>query len=134
MKIQSYSEVLPEGLPDLTKDYENDVATLTRSINQVGRNLNQLSTQNVSLTDNVYCSTRELTVKGGVPLALKNTFNTPPKFILVGRVKLNKVTDPALTTAVQILDWSVSGENINVSTIVGLTPGQTYTISFIIFY
>lgn len=134
MKIQTYSELYPEGLTELNKDYEEDIASLTRSINQIGRNLNQLSSRNISLTDNMYCDLRDLVIVGGASLLIKNNFQVPPKVILVGRVKLMKPTDPALTTSVQVLDWSTEGENITLTSVVGLTAGQKYNITLIILY
>lgn len=134
MKIQSYSEIYPENLSELNADYEDDVSAITRSINQVGRNLNQLSSRNISLTDNILCDSRELVMRGGETLVIKNNFPTPPKMIWVGRVRLDKPSDPALTAAVQILDWSVDETNITVKSVIGLTAGQKYTISFVIFY
>jgi hypothetical protein len=134
VKIQTYSELYPESLTELNKDYEEDIASLTRSINQVGRNLNQLSSRNISLTDNMYCDTRDLVITGGAALIVKNNFPVPPKVILVGRVKLAKPTDPALTSAVQVLDWSAEEANITLTSVVGLTVGQKYNITLIILY
>jgi hypothetical protein len=82
----------------------------------------------------MYCDTRDLVIVGGAPLLIKNNFQVPPKVILVGRVKLMKPTDPALTTSVQVLDWATEGENITLTSVVGLTAGQKYNITLIILY
>ena len=87
MKLQTFAQIYPESIQKLNADYPTDMTVLVRSINQVGMNLNQLAANNVSLAENLACSTQIVSTYYGKRLTLKNSSSNPPKVILVGRVQ-----------------------------------------------
>ena len=113
MKIQTFAQIYPESIQNLNKDYSADTSVLVRSINQVGMSLNQLASNNISLTDNVYTSVQTVSTYHGKALSLKNPYKVAPQLIVVGRVKSPSNVQPAgfVNGAVQVLDWTVDSNN-----------------------
>jgi len=85
MKIDAFSEIIPEDLKELNKDYGDDLETLVGVINTIGTNLALLGRKSLNLTDNVQADLRTVEVKevGNLPAIITNRFSPqPPKFVI----------------------------------------------------
>lgn len=85
MKIDAFSEIIPEDLKDLNKDYGDDLETLLGVINTIGSNLALLGRKSLNLTDNVQSDLRTIEIKDAdkIPFIVSNRFSPqPPKFVI----------------------------------------------------
>jgi hypothetical protein len=84
MIIDAFSELVPEDLKDLNKDYGDDLETLIGVINALGTNLASLGKQALNLSENVQADLRTVEVKKADSLpTIGNKFAPrPPKFVI----------------------------------------------------
>lgn len=103
MKIDPYTEILPEDLKSLDKDYGEDLETLLGAINSLGSNLNLLAKQALNLGDNIQADLRAVTVKAAtdLPVIIANKFSPqPPRVVL----PVNSAQPVSIT-------WSTTNKN-----------------------
>ena len=131
MRVDSISEITVEQAKDLYDDYSEPTELLLGAINELIRSYNLLGNKRISLTDNVDCDVRTVSVKGGSEIRVSRSKLTSPRQVVVGRVK---TTGTAPTAAVQVLDWRVEGKDIIITNIVGLTASQAYDLTLTIYY
>ena len=133
MRIDQIPELGIEEVQKLHKEYPKSVETLIGRINEILNNFNLIFNKRISLVDNVECTVRINTIKGGAEIRLGRSGTALPRQIVVGRVKTSGAVP---TTAVQILDWSIAQREIIISTsnIVGLTLDQSYDLTLTIYY
>jgi len=131
MRVDQISELTAEDLSALYEEYTSDTESIINVMNELIRVFNILTNRNISLGDNVDCDTRSIPAVGGSEIRILRRGTKVPRQIVVGRVG---TTGTPPTSAVQILDWTVSGSEIIVSNIVGLTSGQSYTLTLTVYY
>ena len=85
MKIDAFSELVPEDLKKLNKDYGDDLETLIGVINTLGTNLASLGKQALNLSENIQADLKTVEIKkvGDIPATVANIFSPrPPKFVI----------------------------------------------------
>lgn len=131
MKLDSISEMTLEQIQTIYNEYSDDIELLVGRINELVRTLKNITDRNISLSDNIACEVKTLTVKGGITIEFAKTNMNQVRQISVGRVKTSG-SNP--TSAVQVLDWSSSTNSVRISNIVGLTNGQSYDITLTLYF
>lgn len=126
MKIDVYTELLPEDLPKITKEYPEEIDTLLGVLNALGRSVNQLGKQAINITDNLQADLKTVTVatSGNLPLLIGNRFapQVPKAVLLVNTSQLISV------------NWEVSENNtIKIKSILG-TVAYPITLSLLILW
>lgn len=126
MKIDVYTELLPEDLPKITKEYPEEIDTLLGVLNALGRSVNQLGKQAINITDNLQADLKTVTVStsSNLPLLIGNRFapQVPKAVLLVNTSQLISV------------NWEVSGNNtIKIKSILG-TVTYPITLSLLILW
>lgn len=131
MKLDSISEMTLEQIQTIYEEYSDDIELLVGRINELVRTLKSITDRNISLSDNIACEVKTLTVKGGATIEFAKTNMNQVRQISVGRVK---TSGPNPTSAVQVLDWSSSTNSVRISNIVGLTNDQSYDITLTLYF
>jgi hypothetical protein len=131
MKVDNIPELSLEEVQKMFEDYNEPTQALLGIINELVRSYNLVTNKRISLTDNVDCDVKTITVVGGSTVRIGLGGRSLPRQILVGRVR---TTGAAPTSAVQVLDWTTSGREIIINSIVGLTASQSYDITLTIYY
>lgn len=84
-----------------------------------------------NLQRTIYSQT--VTAGSTTPLTFVNPLTIPPSGVTLVQVLQNGKTTTTLTAPVFVGNWFFDGKSINILNLIGLTSGNTYTISLEVF-
>jgi len=122
----------------LQGDVPTWIDNLLRPLNVTVSQVLQALTENLTLGDNVIGSIRQVNVitnaSGAIsPVTIPWPFfaKKQPQALLLGKIDWPS-NQPALTTQVQISNWTTSDQGVRILTVLGLPANSTFTLSVVI--
>lgn len=111
------------------------IGSLLNPLNFMFNDLSLAFNNQITIKENLYQEIKEIKFKNetsSFPLRFKTKFNVYPQGMMLIYAYNNTLSAPAALAPA--IDWTFTNNEIVISSISGLTAGQTYTIRMLVIY